>query len=122
VEEFPWHDWARIISARVFRERPAAALAYGDPQGLPELRSAIGDYLGAARGIVCDEGTSAAPLSSYYATSPRSRGFVLGLANTTGADAVLSAQRVAHCASSQSHGMVRRTLAARPQRTSSATV
>lgn len=53
LEEFPWRDWARI-SARVFRERPAAALAYGDPQGLPELRSAIADYLGAARGIVCD--------------------------------------------------------------------
>lgn len=53
LEEFPWRDWARI-SARVYRERPAAALAYGDPQGLPELRSAIADYLGAARGIACD--------------------------------------------------------------------
>ena len=53
LEEFPWRDWARI-SARVFRERPAAALAYGDPQGLPELRSAIADYLGAARGIACE--------------------------------------------------------------------
>jgi GntR family transcriptional regulator/MocR family aminotransferase len=53
LEEFPWRDWARI-SARVFRERPAAALAYGDPQGLPELRLAIAEYLGAARGIVCD--------------------------------------------------------------------
>ena len=53
LEEFPWSDWARI-SARVFRDRPAAALAYGDPQGLPELRSAIADYLGAERGIVCE--------------------------------------------------------------------
>ena len=53
LEEFPWRDWARI-SARVYRERPVAALAYGDPQGLPELRVAIADYLGAARGIVCD--------------------------------------------------------------------
>lgn len=53
LEEFPWRDWARI-SARVYRERPAAALAYGDPQGLPDLRAAIADYLGAARGIVCD--------------------------------------------------------------------
>lgn len=53
LAEFPWRDWARI-SARVFRERPAAALAYGDPQGLPELRLAIAEYLGAARGIVCD--------------------------------------------------------------------
>lgn len=38
----------------MFLERPAGALAYGDPQGLPELRVAIADYLGAARGIVCD--------------------------------------------------------------------
>lgn len=53
LAEFPWRDWARI-SARVHRARPAAALAYGDPQGLPELRAAIADYLGAARGIVCD--------------------------------------------------------------------
>ncbi len=53
IDEFPWRDWARI-SARVFRERPAAALAYGDPQGLPELRAAIADHLGAARGIVCE--------------------------------------------------------------------
>ena len=53
LEEFPWRDWARI-SARVYRERPAAALAYGDPQGLPELRLAIAGYLGAARGIACD--------------------------------------------------------------------
>jgi len=53
LEEFPWRDWARI-STRVYRERPAAALAYGDPQGLPALRSAIADYLGAARGIACE--------------------------------------------------------------------
>ncbi len=53
LAEFPWRDWARI-SARVYRERPAEALAYGDPQGLPALRVAIADYLGAARGIVCD--------------------------------------------------------------------
>lgn len=53
IEEFPWRDWARI-SARVYRERPVAALAYGDPQGLAELRVAIADDLGAARGIVCD--------------------------------------------------------------------
>lgn len=53
LEEFPWRDWSRI-SARVYRDRPAEALAYGDPQGLPELRVALADYLGAARGIVCD--------------------------------------------------------------------
>ncbi|MFN8058559.1 MAG: PLP-dependent aminotransferase family protein [Vicinamibacterales bacterium] len=53
LDEFPWHDWTRI-SGRVHRERSTAALAYGDPQGLAELRTAIAEYLGAARGIVCD--------------------------------------------------------------------
>ena len=60
LEQFPWRDWARI-SARVYRERPAAALAYGDPQGLPELRSAIADYLGAARAA-----SSALPIRSWW--------------------------------------------------------
>jgi GntR family transcriptional regulator/MocR family aminotransferase len=52
LDEFPWREWSRI-TARVHRERPAAALGYGDPQGEPELRKAIADYLGAARGIAC---------------------------------------------------------------------
>jgi GntR family transcriptional regulator/MocR family aminotransferase len=53
LDAFPWREWSRI-TARVHRERPAAALGYGDPQGEPELRKAIAFYLGAARGIACE--------------------------------------------------------------------
>jgi GntR family transcriptional regulator/MocR family aminotransferase len=53
LDAFPWRAWSRI-TARVHRERPAAALGYGDPRGEPELRKAIADYLGAARGIACE--------------------------------------------------------------------
>jgi GntR family transcriptional regulator / MocR family aminotransferase len=53
LDAFPWREWSRI-TARVHRERPTAALGYGDPQGEPELRKAIAFYLGAARGIACE--------------------------------------------------------------------
>lgn len=52
VDHFPWKEWSRL-SAQVLRERPMDALHYGDPRGEPVLRSAIADYLGAARGISC---------------------------------------------------------------------
>ncbi|HKF72274.1 MAG TPA: PLP-dependent aminotransferase family protein [Stellaceae bacterium] len=52
LDQFPWRDWARI-TARIHRERPLDALGHGDPQGERELREAIAQYLGAARGITC---------------------------------------------------------------------
>ena len=52
LDHFPWSDWARI-TARLHRERPLDALGHGDPQGERELREAIAQYLGAARGISC---------------------------------------------------------------------
>jgi GntR family transcriptional regulator/MocR family aminotransferase len=52
LDQFPWRDWGRI-SARLHRERPATALAYGDPRGAPALRAAIAEHLGVARGIAC---------------------------------------------------------------------
>src|SRR5262249_3902454 len=52
LDHFPWRDWARI-TARLHRERPLGALGHGDPQGERELREAIAEYLGAARGITC---------------------------------------------------------------------
>jgi GntR family transcriptional regulator/MocR family aminotransferase len=52
LDQFPWSDWARI-SARLHRERSTDLLGYGDPLGEPELRAAIAEYLGAARGITC---------------------------------------------------------------------
>jgi GntR family transcriptional regulator/MocR family aminotransferase len=53
VEHFPWADWSRITQ-KVYRERRQEMLCYGDPRGAPELRTAIAQYLGTARGIACD--------------------------------------------------------------------
>jgi GntR family transcriptional regulator / MocR family aminotransferase len=44
--------WKRL-SARVLSGRSRLAWGYGDPQGEPELRRAIADYLAAARGVRC---------------------------------------------------------------------
>lgn len=52
LDYFPWSDW-KTISARVHQERPTELLGYGDARGLAELREAIAEYLGAARGIGC---------------------------------------------------------------------
>lgn len=52
LDHFPWADWARV-AAQVYRSRPVQALGYGDPSGEVELRQAIVEYVGAARGISC---------------------------------------------------------------------
>jgi GntR family transcriptional regulator/MocR family aminotransferase len=44
--------WKRL-SARVLAGRSRVVWGYGDPQGEPELRRAIADYLAAARGVRC---------------------------------------------------------------------
>jgi len=44
----------RKMSARTFRHLDASHLGYGDPRGMVELRSAICDYLQAARAVTCD--------------------------------------------------------------------
>ena len=44
--------WKRL-SARVLSGRSRLAWGYGDPQGEPELRRAVADYLAAARGVRC---------------------------------------------------------------------
>jgi GntR family transcriptional regulator/MocR family aminotransferase len=46
----------RKMSARTFRHLDASHLGYGDPRGMVELRSAISDYLQAARAVTCDPG------------------------------------------------------------------
>jgi GntR family transcriptional regulator/MocR family aminotransferase len=52
VDQFPWKHWTRL-SLQVLRERPIDALYYGDPRGEYALRSAIAEYIGEARGIIC---------------------------------------------------------------------
>lgn len=53
LDEFPRELWSRVM-AREVRRLPASALGDGDPLGLPALRRAICDYLGAARGVACE--------------------------------------------------------------------
>ncbi|MEZ0069547.1 GntR family transcriptional regulator/MocR family aminotransferase [Streptacidiphilus sp. MAP12-20] len=47
---FPVAEWLRA-SRRALGEAPPAAFGYGDPRGRPELRAALADYLGRARGV-----------------------------------------------------------------------
>jgi len=48
---FPLSVWRRIIS-RLLDHESQYLTDYSDPAGLPELRSAIADYLGRSRGVV----------------------------------------------------------------------
>jgi GntR family transcriptional regulator / MocR family aminotransferase len=49
VVSFPRERWLRSLRA-AWREAPFHALGDGDPRGMPELRNALMDYLGRARG------------------------------------------------------------------------
>ncbi|MEY9875664.1 GntR family transcriptional regulator/MocR family aminotransferase [Streptacidiphilus sp. MAP12-33] len=50
VGSFPVAAWLRS-SRRALGSAPPAAFAYGDSRGRPELRAALADYLGRARGV-----------------------------------------------------------------------
>ncbi|HKH79000.1 MAG TPA: PLP-dependent aminotransferase family protein [Solirubrobacteraceae bacterium] len=50
---FPRDRWLRSLRTAL-RASPHGALGYGDPRGVPELREALGDYLGRARGTAAD--------------------------------------------------------------------
>lgn len=52
LDAFPYALWGRL-EGRFWRRRPPPDLSYGDPQGLPSLREALAEYLGAARGVIC---------------------------------------------------------------------
>ena len=47
---FPRSAWL-AAARRALTSAPAAALGYGDPRGLPELRTALAGYLSRARGV-----------------------------------------------------------------------
>jgi GntR family transcriptional regulator/MocR family aminotransferase len=66
----PWHDlrpgspdasafpvaaWLRS-TRRALGAAPSSTFGYGDPGGQPELREALADYLGRARGVVAEPG------------------------------------------------------------------
>src|SRR5207237_10090241 len=46
---FPRDRWLRSVRT-AWRETALDAVGYGDPRGVPELREALGDYLGRVRG------------------------------------------------------------------------
>jgi GntR family transcriptional regulator/MocR family aminotransferase len=52
IDAFPMAAWRRLLE-RTWRETAAFDLDYCDAAGLPVLRSAIADYLRAARGLRC---------------------------------------------------------------------
>jgi GntR family transcriptional regulator / MocR family aminotransferase len=53
LASFPRDRWLRSVRAAL-RESPLAAIGYGDPRGVPELREALADYLAHARGTAGD--------------------------------------------------------------------
>src|SRR4051812_30467716 len=50
---FPRAAWVRALR-RALAVAPAEALAHADARGRPELRAALADYLGRARGVLAD--------------------------------------------------------------------
>jgi GntR family transcriptional regulator/MocR family aminotransferase len=52
LTHFPREDWSRA-ARRVFRRLRPSQLGYLDPRGAIELRSALADYLGRVRGVMC---------------------------------------------------------------------
>jgi GntR family transcriptional regulator/MocR family aminotransferase len=51
-DTFPFDIWARLM-ARRWRQPPAELLSYGDAAGYMPLRTALAEYLVAARGVRC---------------------------------------------------------------------
>lgn len=51
LRSFPWEEWKGASRQTLALLRPEQ-LGYGEPQGAPELRSALIDYLARARGVV----------------------------------------------------------------------
>jgi GntR family transcriptional regulator / MocR family aminotransferase len=55
VSTFPVDAWVRA-TRRALASAPAAAFDYSDPQGRIELRIALAEYLGRARGVLAEPG------------------------------------------------------------------
>ncbi len=50
---FPRDRWLRSLRS-AWRESPLAAVGYGDPRGVPQLREQLADYLGRVRGAAAE--------------------------------------------------------------------
>ncbi len=53
LDQFPMHDWSRVVSRRN-RKMDIASFRYGDPLGLGSLRQAVASYLRTARSLRCE--------------------------------------------------------------------
>lgn len=53
VDTFPKKEWGQLLQKTCI-EMPPALFGYDQPQGRPELRQAIAEYLLRARGVDCD--------------------------------------------------------------------
>jgi GntR family transcriptional regulator / MocR family aminotransferase len=53
VSSFPRREWL-AAARKALAAAPDHVLGYGDPRGLPELRTALAEYLARARGVVTD--------------------------------------------------------------------
>src|SRR5271163_1575346 len=53
---FPIKTWRRLLQANLSHGGTSGLSQYGDPAGLPALRSAIADHLATTRGIAADPG------------------------------------------------------------------
>lgn len=51
---FPLKTWRRLLQSNLSHGGGAGLIQYGDPAGLPALRTAIANHLAVARGIVAD--------------------------------------------------------------------
>ena len=51
---FPLKTWRRLLQANLSHGGAAGLTQYGEPAGLPALRTAIANHLASARGIVAD--------------------------------------------------------------------
>jgi GntR family transcriptional regulator/MocR family aminotransferase len=83
VSLFPRTAWAAALRQGL-REAPDARLGYSDPRGTPELRGALGTYLGRVRGVAADP-------AAVMVTS----GLTQGLALTCRALAARGVRRIA---------------------------
>jgi GntR family transcriptional regulator / MocR family aminotransferase len=54
AELFPLKTWRRLLQANLSHGGTAGMTQYGEPAGLPALRTAIANHLAAARGIMAD--------------------------------------------------------------------
>jgi GntR family transcriptional regulator / MocR family aminotransferase len=55
VSSFPRREWL-AAARKAMAVAPDHVLGYGDPRGLPELRTALAEYLARTRGVVTDPG------------------------------------------------------------------